>query len=117
MCDPAWDRIVFGNRLDDGQQRGIAMVMLTDRPCPSHPALAWRQVGDEVVLVDPTQADTIVRVFNDVAGAIWTLIDGQRDIAAIVCQVAGEFDAPTTEIENDVLAFIDELVGKGLLTL
>jgi hypothetical protein len=93
------------------------MALLTDRPRPSHPALAWRQVGDEVILVDPTQADTVVRVFNDVAGAIWVRLDGRHDLATVAADLAAEFAAPNAEIEADVLAFVDEMVAKGLLIL
>jgi pyrroloquinoline quinone biosynthesis protein D len=93
------------------------MSTLKDKPRPSHPALAWREVGGEVVLVDPTQADTIVRVFNDVAGLIWMRLDGQHDLATIASQLAVEFDAPESDIQADVLAFVDELAGKGVLIL
>lgn len=93
------------------------MAMLTDRPRPSHPALAWREVAGEVVLVDPTQADTIVRVFNDVAGAMWSQFDGQQDLGTIARCLADTFDAPESEIQADLLVFVDELIAKGLLVL
>jgi hypothetical protein len=93
------------------------MASLHDKPRPAHPALAWRQVGDEVMLVDPTQADTVVRVFNDVAGAIWLRLDGQHDLATVVAAIAAEYDAPPAEIQADVLAFVDGLLAKGVLVV
>ena len=92
-------------------------ISLSDTPKPSHPSLAWRAVADEVILVDPTQPDTVVRVFNPVAGAIWQKLDGSRDLHGVVLLLAAEFEAPAAEIQADVLAFVDILIGKGLLTL
>ena len=93
------------------------MVTLADKPRPSHLSLAWRQVADEVILVDPTQADTVVRVFNGVAGAIWLKLDGDHDLATVAQTLAHTYDASESAIQEDVIAFVGELVAMGVLVL
>ncbi|MBC7542573.1 MAG: PqqD family protein [Candidatus Sericytochromatia bacterium] len=90
-------------------------LSLADTLKPAHPSLAWRVVGDEVILVDPTQADTVVRVFNTVGGAIWLQLDGTRDLATVAEIVAATYEAPLADIQADVLAFAETLTAKGVL--
>ena len=95
----------------------VMTISLSDTYKPAHPSLAWRAVADEVILVDPTQPDTVVRVFNAVGGAIWLQLDGSRDLAAVARAVAVSYEAPEDEIQADVIAFVETLVAKGVLTL
>jgi hypothetical protein len=92
-------------------------LSLSDTVKPAHPSLAWRVVGDEVILVDPTQQETVVRVLNGVGGAIWLQLDGTRDLAAVARTVAETYDAPLIAIQEDVLVFVETLLAKGVLTL
>ncbi len=53
---------------------------------------------------------------NDAATAIAHKLDGVRSIAAIAEELAGEHQgAPRQVIEEDVVAFVTLLHGKGLL--
>jgi pyrroloquinoline quinone biosynthesis protein D len=55
---------------------------------------------------------------NDAAAAIAQKIDGVRSIAIIADELALEHEgAPRDAIEKDVVAFVSELGGKGLLEL
>ena len=47
--------------------------------------------------------------------AIWRLIDGTRDRAAVIAAAAGQFDAPEDEIAGDVDEFLATLRETGLL--
>lgn len=52
----------------------------------------------------------------DVQGhAILSRIDGVKSIGAMVDELAAAFNAPRDEIAGDVLAFLDELAGKGFV--
>lgn len=53
---------------------------------------------------------------NYVGGSIWQLCDGTRDIAAIVAELANEFNVDQDELATDVQAFIDDLLERGWLT-
>ena len=55
---------------------------------------------------------------NDTAAAIAHKLDGVRSIATIADELAQEHEgAPRDAIEKDVVAFVCELQGKGLLDL
>lgn len=54
---------------------------------------------------------------DDIAHAIVKLCDGQRTVQVIVQELATEFDATPDEVSDDVLALIDDLIGKRVLRL
>jgi hypothetical protein len=45
------------------------------------------------------------------------LCDGKRTVEMIVQELATEFDATPDEVSEDVLALIDDLIGKRVLRL
>ncbi len=77
------------------------------------PSVLSRLMDGEAVLVHPVQGK--VRVLNSVGAAIWELVDGQRDIAALAQAIAAEYDVPLAQAEIDVNAFCEDLVGRGVL--
>ena len=89
------------------------MDSLTSRP-RRHPDTAFRQVGDEGGLVAlPGRAE--VKVLNPVGIAVFSKLDGTRDVDALAAAVAGEFDIELSQARTDVIAFLDELQGAGML--
>jgi hypothetical protein len=52
---------------------------------------------------------------NDTGRAIWALLDGQRTLRAVVDALAQDYDAPTAEIERDLLGLVEELVKRRML--
>lgn len=50
---------------------------------------------------------------NLMAGEIWCLADGSRDVQAMAQELAARYDAPPEEIVTDVEAFIGECLTKG----
>ena len=76
-------------------------------------AFTETEIDDEIVLMKLETGD-----FFSITGtgrAIWTMIDGARDRAALVAALAREFDAGETEIAADVDDFLAQLAGEGLL--
>jgi pyrroloquinoline quinone biosynthesis protein D len=47
--------------------------------------------------------------------AILRLIDGKRDVDAIIDELAGQFDAPRDVIASDALPMLQDLVDKKVL--
>ena len=43
------------------------------------------------------------------------LCDGERDLAAIVAELAARYDAPPAVIEKDVIAMLGDLEAKRVL--
>jgi coenzyme PQQ biosynthesis protein PqqD len=52
---------------------------------------------------------------DDVGGRIWHLCDGSRTVAQIAEVVGDEYDAAGAAVEEDVVAFVSELVSESLL--
>ncbi len=59
------------------------------------------------------------RVFepDDTAVEVLKLCDGARTIATIVDELSRMYQAPTADIEADVLAMVQDLADKGALKL
>ncbi len=56
-----------------------------------------------------------VFVLDDVAREIVRSIDGQANIGAIIDGLAERFAAPRDVIAKDVLALLEDLLGKGVI--
>ncbi len=65
---------------------------------------AWVVLAPERLLLPDEQAVEILR-----------LIDGARDIDAIIDELAGRFEAPRDVIAGDVLPMLQDLVDKKVL--
>jgi pyrroloquinoline quinone biosynthesis protein D len=52
---------------------------------------------------------------DEQAVAVLKLIDGERDVAAIVAALARQYEASPDEIAADVLALLQDLVDKKVL--
>ena len=57
------------------------------------------------------------RIFeiDDTAAAVLGLCDGERDLDAIVAELAARYSAPPTVIEKDVVAMLADLKAKRVL--
>jgi pyrroloquinoline quinone biosynthesis protein D len=69
-------------------------------------------VRGEHVLLGPER----VIQLDDIANAIAELCDGQHSISKISSILAERYAAPIEQVEPDVLAFIQELLDKNLVT-
>lgn len=78
-------------------------------------SVASRALDDEAVLVHAAQKK--VTVLNEVGARLWELADGQHTIADMARVIAGEYQVSPVKAESDALAFCQDLVGRGLLTL
>jgi coenzyme PQQ biosynthesis protein PqqD len=52
---------------------------------------------------------------DDVGGRIWHLCDGSRTVAQIAEVVGDEYDGAGAAVQEDVVAFVSELVNESLL--
>lgn len=59
------------------------------------------------------------RIFeiDDTAAAVLQLCDGERNLAAIVADLAARYNAPDEVIEKDVVAMLGDLEAKRVLEL
>lgn len=61
-------------------------------------------------------ASGTILVVNPIGSAIFTLVDGQRNVREIAAFVAETLDAPRAQVEEDVVVFLDRLVASGLVS-
>ena len=79
-----------------------------------HPDTAFRKIGEEGGLVVlPGRAE--VKVLNPVGIAVFSQLDGSKDIDALAASVADEFDIDLAAARADVEAFLDDLRQNGML--
>jgi hypothetical protein len=74
--------------------------------------LIWREVEDGVVLVT---ADGRVQALNQSGGYIWSLVAAGQTFAEMKCSLLSQYGIPETEAEADLLTFLDELTGTGMI--
>ncbi|MBI5009055.1 MAG: PqqD family protein [Bacteroidia bacterium] len=82
---------------------------------PVHsPSVVTRKTGNEYVLVPIANniADmNSVFTLNESGAFIWELIDGKRDIEAIIAEMVKEYDIDETTAGEDVLSFLEKMKG------
>ncbi len=79
---------------------------------------ALRVIDDQAVLMplrDGGAGQDFIYTLNDVGAAIWQLIEPGRDADEIGRLIAQEFDVSVERATEDVGAFLDLLVAKGLI--
>jgi hypothetical protein len=91
--------------------------MMTDVNTVAAPAasIVARRVGDETILVN-AQGD-MLHTLNPTGTFIWDRLDGARSVGAILELLRSEYDLPDAGVEEDLCRFMDELAGKGIVTL
>lgn len=72
--------------------------------------LQWEQTQERHVLLYP---EGMVQL-NDSAGAILSLLDGQRDVTALIDELARRYpQAPAEELAHDVREFLADATQQG----
>ncbi len=70
-------------------------------------------VGEDLVLFDPGDYRAIT--LNQWAREIWHLCDGERELAAIIDELDGRFEAEAGRIGLEVHQVVSEMVSAGVL--
>jgi hypothetical protein len=78
-----------------------------------------REIKGEILIVPLTSgiglgADEIGS-FDEVGRAVWEKIDGSRSVAAVVRELAGDFDDPEWLLEDEVVGFLQDLLERGII--
>jgi hypothetical protein len=85
----------------------------TDQPVKIPAHIAWRKVGDEIVVLDLNTS--IYWSLNELAGFIWELLSQGMQEKDIVSQVCDHYDVSEKVSEKDVRAYLDDLAKEGLV--
>jgi hypothetical protein len=76
------------------------------------PGLHAVEMDDELVMMGQEQGEYFG--LRDVAASIWQHLGEPRTVEELCGLVASEYDVTPEGCRADVVAFLDELVGKGL---
>jgi len=78
-----------------------------------------REIEGELIIVPLASGmgdqDDELYTLNDTGRAIWSRLDGQRTLAAVVNDLAAEYQAEPGEIEQDVRGLVSELLRRKML--
>lgn len=93
------------------------MTETTDIPAQSRPHLprGVRLRRDEARARWTLLAPERIFEIDDTAAAVLGLCDGERDLNAIVAELAARYSAPPAVIEKDVVAMLADLKAKRVL--
>jgi hypothetical protein len=93
-------------------------VRLDTRYTPSQDVVA-REIEGEMIIVPLTAGigdmEDELFTLNETGRAIWNRLDGRKTLKDIVSDLCAEFDAPATEITQDVTGFTAELLKRRML--
>ena len=76
-------------------------------------AFAETLIDDEIVIMNLASGDFFS--LKDSGAAIWDLLDGTRNRAAVLAALASEFDAAPADMASDLDTFLGELRAGGLI--
>ena len=79
------------------------------------PDVIGKMVDNEAVLVHAQRGE--VKVLNEVGARIWSLIDGQRNVAMIAQIISHEYRVEENQAKADTLSFVEKLVNQGILKI
>jgi hypothetical protein len=72
-------------------------------------------VENEAVLVLAQRGE--VKVLNEVAARIWSLVDGQRSIRTIAQMISEEYQVDDIQAQADTLEFVENLEQRDILSI
>lgn len=88
---------------------------MNDRFISRGPALAYRMLGDETIVM--SSGDSTLFSLDEVASFIWQRADGQTPLSAIVAAICDEYEVTPEAAQRDAEEFVAGLAGRGLLVV
>ena len=76
---------------------------------------ASRVLAGEAIVLTPS--DSKIHSFNETGSRIWELLAEEPTVSEIVNQIRSEFEVSEEQAQADVIAFLEELAAKEIVTL
>jgi hypothetical protein len=108
-----WHRVSPRYCLDTWGALGIPLMEAPPGSLDVPPHVCWKIDGDEVILWH-SQVDQVYGL-QGVAGAMWRALVAYGDADAVVKYLLSRYDVDGGKLRSDLIAFVNELLGKGLL--
>ena len=80
--------------------------------------VVFRKIQDEYILVPiVASAADVESIFNlnETGAAVWEKIDGKKKLSDIMTYIKAEYECEGKQIENDIRAFVNEMVEAKLV--
>jgi hypothetical protein len=78
-----------------------------------NPALAWREIDEETVIISPTES--VMHELNDTGSFLWKNIDGCRTTADLAALLAENYEVTPEVALADTESLIQELASRKLI--
>jgi hypothetical protein len=78
-----------------------------------NPALAWREIDDETVIISPQ--DNVMHELNDTGSFLWKNIDGKKSAAKLAELLAANYEVTPNTALSDTQALLEELSSRKLV--
>jgi hypothetical protein len=97
----------------------VANYLNLNAVCEPSADIVAREIEGEIVIVPLVAGigdiDDELYTLNESGQAVWKKLNSQRTLKEVVASIAGEFNVPLSECENDVLGFASELTRRRIL--
>lgn len=97
------------------------MDLMLDAKCVPSEDVVAREIEGDLILVPLVagigDTDDELYTLNETGKAIWSRLDGQRTLGAVVEELAAEFSATPGEIEKEVRGLVSELVRRKMVVV
>lgn len=104
---------------DPSERNFVVNDLNLDAVCEPSADIVAREIEGEIVIVPLVagigDVEDELYTLNESGQIIWQKLDGRRTLKEVVASIAGEFDVPLSECENDVLGFASELTRRRIL--
>ena len=78
-----------------------------------NPALAWREIDDETVIISPN--DSVMHELNDTGSFLWKNIDGKKSAAELAELLAENYEVTPDIALSDTQALLEEMSSRKLV--
>jgi len=78
-----------------------------------NPALAWREIDDETVIISP--GESVMHELNNTGSLVWRNIDGHRKAEDLASLLVEQYDVTQEVALADTLSLLAELSMRKLL--
>lgn len=78
-----------------------------------NPALAWREIDDETVIISPN--DSVMHELNDTGSFLWKNIDGKKSAGELAELLAENYEVNPDIALSDTQALLEEMSSRKLL--
>jgi hypothetical protein len=99
----------------------MGTVITVDTICVPSENIVAREIDGDIIIIPLASgigdADDELYTLNETGRAIWQRLDGQRTLKEVAASLVGEFEAPVSELETDVLGLANELAQRGILVV